>query len=126
MNILNPFIEDTCPEQTKTKNPVCSAPAVRACLDPPRRPDGTVSFKSTPGPLGTPGTPPDSQVGNKFCECSKYPIFKKILFIFIFKERGREGEKEGEKHQCAGVSCAPPSRDLAHNPGMCPDWESDE
>ena len=25
---------------------------------------------------------------------------KKILFIYLFLERGREGESEGEKHQC--------------------------
>ena len=26
--------------------------------------------------------------------------FKKILFYFFFCERGREGKREGEKHQC--------------------------
>ena len=48
-------------------------------------------------------------------------IFKKILFIF--RERGREGEREGEKHQCVVDSRVPPPGDQAHNPGMCPDWE---
>ena len=24
---------------------------------------------------------------------------------------------------CVVASCAPPTGDLAHNPGMCPDWE---
>ena len=42
----------------------------------------------------------------------------------MFRERGREGDREGEKHQCVVVSHAPPARDLAHNPGTCPDWES--
>ena len=37
---------------------------------------------------------------------------------------GREGEREGEKHHCVVVSHAPSTGDLAHNPGMCPDWES--
>ena len=37
---------------------------------------------------------------------------------------GREAEREGEKHQCVVASCAPPTEDLACNPGMCPDWES--
>ena len=32
-------------------------------------------------------------------------------------------EKEGEKHQWVVASHAPPTRDLANNPGMCPDWE---
>ena len=57
-------------------------------------------------------------------------FFKKdLLFIykaskFIFRQRGRKGEKEGKKYQCVVASCAPPTGDLAHNLGMCPDWES--
>ena len=35
-----------------------------------------------------------------------------------------EGGGEGKKHQCVVASHAPPTGDLAHNPGMCPDWES--
>ena len=34
-------------------------------------------------------------------------ILKKILFIYIL-ERGREREREGEKHQCVAASGAPP------------------
>ena len=48
-----------------------------------------------------------------------------ILFIYFFRERGREGEREGEKHQCV-VAPHAPSGDLAPNPGMCPDWESNQ
>ena len=51
-----------------------------------------------------------------------HKIFIKILFIF--RVRGREGEREGEKHQCVVASRVPPTRDLACNPGTCPDWES--
>ena len=51
-----------------------------------------------------------------------------ILFLrfhlFIFRERGRKGEKEGEKYQCVVASHMPPAGDLAHNPDMCPDRES--
>ena len=47
--------------------------------------------------------------------------FLKILFIF--KEKGREGEREGEEHQCVVTSHASPTGDLARKPGMCPDWE---
>ena len=43
--------------------------------------------------------------------------------LFIFTEREREGKREGEKYQCLVASCMPPTRDLACNPGMCPDWE---
>ena len=36
---------------------------------------------------------------------------------------GREGDREGEKHQCVAATHVPPTGDLARNPGMCPDWE---
>ena len=35
--------------------------------------------------------------------------------------KGREKER---KHQCVVASCVSPTGDLARNPGMCPDWES--
>ena len=44
-------------------------------------------------------------------------------YFFLFRKRGREGETEGEKHLSV-ASRAPPTGDLARNPGMCPDWES--
>ena len=50
--------------------------------------------------------------------------FLKRFYLFIFRERGREGEREGEKDQCVVASCAPPTGDLACNPGTRPDWES--
>ena len=37
--------------------------------------------------------------------------------------RGRNGEREEEKYQCVVASHMPLTGDLAHNPGMCPDWE---
>ena len=47
------------------------------------------------------------------------------LFLkeFIFRKRGKEGETEGEKHQCVVAPCMTSTGDLAHNPGMFPDWE---
>ena len=42
----------------------------------------------------------------------------------MFRERGREGGRKGEKYQCVVTSLEPPTGDLACNPGMCPDWES--
>ena len=51
-------------------------------------------------------------------------IFKRFIYLFIFREG--EGEKEGEKHQCVVASHAPPSENLPRNPGMCPDWESNQ
>ena len=59
---------------------------------------------------------------------NKYFIEKCFFkdFIYLFLERGREGEREGEKHQCVVASWVSPTGDLAHNPGMCPDWESNQ
>ena len=34
-------------------------------------------------------------------------------FTYLFLERGREGKREGEKHQCAVASHMPPTGDLA-------------
>ena len=30
------------------------------------------------------------------------------FYVFIFRERGKEGEREGEKHQCVVAYQAPP------------------
>ena len=59
--------------------------------------------------------------------------FVKRFYLFTFRERGkergrREKEKERnidmqEKHQSV-ASHVPPTGDLAHNLGLCPDWES--
>ena len=49
-----------------------------------------------------------------------------LKYLFIFRGRGRKGERKGEKHQRAVASRALPSGDLAHNPGMCPDGESNQ
>ena len=49
------------------------------------------------------------------------PLFLKILCIYL--ERGREGERDGQKHQCVVASPVYPTGHLARNPGMCPDWE---
>ena len=37
--------------------------------------------------------------------------------------KGREREREGEKHQYVVASHMPRTGDLAHNPGMCPRLE---
>ena len=52
--------------------------------------------------------------------------FLKSFYLFIFIEKGKDGEREGEKHQWVVASHMPPTRDLDHNPGMCPDWESNQ
>ena len=58
-------------------------------------------------------------------------VFKKIVLIYIFylfivRERGKEGERDGEKRQCVVASLMLPTGDLDSNPGMCPEWESNQ
>ena len=42
------------------------------------------------------------------------------FYLFYFLERGWEGERRGEKHQCVVASHVPPTGNLACNQGMCP------
>ena len=53
-----------------------------------------------------------------------FSFFKKRFYLFIFRERGREGDREAEKYQCVAASHMAPTGDLAHDPGTCPDRES--
>ena len=43
--------------------------------------------------------------------------------MYLFLDRGKQGEREGEKHQCLVAVCGPPTKAQAYNPGICPDWE---
>ena len=47
-------------------------------------------------------------------------LFKKKHFLIYFRQRGREREREGEKHQRVVASS------WALNPGMYPDWEANQ
>ena len=51
---------------------------------------------------------------------TKNLVLKRIFFKILLtsRERGRKGEKKGEKHQCVVASGAPLTEDLARNPGM--------
>ena len=49
-------------------------------------------------------------------------FFKQLIYLFL--ERGEGREKEREKYQCVVASHVAPTGDLACNPGMCLDWES--
>ena len=53
-------------------------------------------------------------------------LFLKRFYLFLFRQRRREGEREGEKYQCVIANHMPLTGDLASNPGMCPDWESNQ
>ena len=60
-------------------------------------------------------------------EARVYTISLKKIYLCIFRERGWEGEREGEKHPFVRetidwvASHTSPTRDLACNPGICPD-----
>ena len=56
----------------------------------------------------------------------EFLFFFKKDFMYLFLERREGKEKEREKHQCVVASCAPPTGDLTHNPGMWPVWESNQ
>ena len=48
-------------------------------------------------------------------------FFKKRFYLFVFRERRREGEREGEKHQCARETSM--CGCLAHTPHWGPDLQ---
>ena len=54
------------------------------------------------------------------------PSFFLLRFYLFILERGKEEKKEGEKHLCVVASHVPLVGDLSCNPGMCPDWESNQ
>ena len=35
-----------------------------------------------------------------YLDCPCFCLFFKRFYLFVFRERGREGEREGKKHQC--------------------------
>ena len=72
----------------------------------------------------------DGIIGKCFIFCSfklMSSLFFKRFYLFIFRQRGRELEREGERYQCVVASRTPPTEVLAHNPGMCltGKWTSD-
>ena len=51
-------------------------------------------------------------------------LFFKVLFIFREGKGKRERNIHVQEIHRSVVSCAPPTGDLAHNPDVCPEWES--
>ena len=54
-----------------------------------------------------------------------YISFFKKSYLFIFRE-GKGGRKRGRETSMCGYLLSTPYGNLAHNPGMCPDWESNQ
>ena len=55
-------------------------------------------------------------------------FFFKILFIYLQREGKGERKRRGQTSMCerSVASCMRPTGYLDHNPGMCPDWESNQ
>ena len=66
-----------------------------------------------------------SATGSLHCHFC-FGFFFLRLYLFIFKDRGREGESGSKTSKCGCLSHTPRTGDLACNPGMCPDWESNQ
>ena len=47
-------------------------------------------------------------------------------FFFPLRERGRKGERDGEKHQSIGCLLQAPNQRPAQNSGLCPDQDSNQ
>ena len=61
-------------------------------------------------------------------DCSEFRRYILFIYLFIYRSRGRKGEREGEKHWCEretliGCILYALSQGLTHSPGMCPDQE---
>ena len=72
-----------------------------------------------------------AQTDNRECLSHLPPkavFFLKILFIYF--QREGKGERTGRREisMCGCLSSRPPpaTGDLDCNPGMCPDWESNQ
>ena len=50
------------------------------------------------------------------------PFFKDFIYLFLEKGEGREKKRERN----LSASRMPPTGDQPHNPGMCPDWDSNQ
>ena len=64
------------------------------------------------------------------CSINRKGLILLRLYLFLEREQRREKERERntdvwETHHLV-ASCMPPTGDLAGNPGMCPDWESNQ
>ena len=51
-----------------------------------------------------------------------FNTFLERFYLFIYTE-GKGRRKRGKKHQCVAASHAPPTGDLASDPGICSDWQ---
>ena len=60
------------------------------------------------------------------CDIKIYGLFLKIFYFIYFWTEGKGRRKRGREISVYGCLHTPPTGDLAHNPGMCPDWGSNQ
>ena len=51
-------------------------------------------------------------------------LFKDFIYLLLERGKGRERNINMQETRELVVSCLPPAGNPAHNPGMCPEWES--
>ena len=56
----------------------------------------------------------------------KLLFFKDFIYLFLDRREGEEKERERNINVWLPPHPAPPTGDLAHNPGLCPDRESNQ
>ena len=70
------------------------------------------------------------KIGHSLVWIFNLPFFFKRFYLFIFTERGREGERDEKRHHCERetfIGCLSHSTRLKTQPATpstCPDWES--
>ena len=60
-----------------------------------------------------------------FMQKPAHECFFKRCYLFLEREEGKEKLSERNTHKWV-ASHMPPSEDVAYNPGMCPEWESNQ
>ena len=61
-----------------------------------------------------------SLIGRKTCFAY---VFKDFIYLFLERGEGKEKERERNINVWFPLVKKAPAGDLAHNPGICPDWE---
>ena len=71
----------------------------------------------------------NSFFASQFCIFT-FLFFLDFTYLLLEREEGREKQRERnmdvQELQWLVASCTPPNWEPDHNPGMCPDWESNQ
>ena len=106
-------------QQTPAFGPVKANASFRLLYQPPLCGPSLVAGPSLASQTGWLGTSLVLQLPSR----GLILTMNSFSFFFNFRERRREGERERNINVCLPLMH---KRDLARNPGMCPDWESNQ